>query len=51
MIPVFATAGPATQFQAQDQADVVEGGFGEQALKAGPLLDGATAAPLIVVDD
>src|SRR4051794_2520664 len=50
MIPVLRRAGQATQFESQDQADMVQAHLGEQALKAGALLDGAAAPALILVD-
>lgn len=51
MIPVFGRSREPTEFQSQDQADVVQGDLGEQPLEAEPSVGGPAALPLILVDD
>jgi hypothetical protein len=50
-VPGGAAAGQAAHLQAEDQADVVEGDLGQQALEAQATLDGLAAAPQVVVDN
>jgi hypothetical protein len=51
MIPVLGRTRQATDFQAQDDADVVQGDLGEQPLKAGTVFNSPATRPLVVVDD
>ena len=51
MIPILGRAREPAQFEPQDQADVVQGELGEEALETEPLPGGPAAAALVLVDD
>lgn len=51
LMPVLVGACQAAHLQAEDDADLVEGDGGEQALEAEPAHGGLAALPLILVDN
>ena len=51
IMPIFVVAGDAAHLDAEDQADMLHGNLGQDALESAPLIGGAAAEPLIVVDD
>src|SRR5215213_8906075 len=50
-MPVLVGPGQSAHLAAEDDPDVVEADLGQQALEAGPALDGLAATALVVVDD
>ena len=50
MIPVLGRPGEATEFESENQTDVVHRDLGEQSLKARPVIRGPAAPALILVD-
>jgi hypothetical protein len=51
LVPVLAGAGETADLQAEDQADLVQGDFGQKPLEARSPLGRLAAAPQVVVDD
>ena len=50
-MPILVVAGDAAHLDPEDQADMLHGNFGEEALKSAPPVGRPAAPPLIVVDD
>ena len=51
IVPILVVAGDAAHLDPEDQADMLHGNFGQEALKSAPLVGRPAALPLIVVDD
>ena len=51
IVPILVVAGDAAHLDPEDQADMLHGNFGEEALKSASLVGRAAALALIVVDD
>ena len=51
IVPILVVAGDAAHLDPEDQADMLHGNLGQEALKSAPLVGRPAALPLIVVDD
>ena len=51
IVPIPVVAGDAAHLDPEDQADMLHGNLGQEALKSAPLVGRPAALPLIVVDD
>ena len=51
IVPILVVAGDAAHLDPEDQADMLHGNFGQEALKSAPLVGRPTALSLIVIDD
>ena len=51
IMPILVVAGDAAHLDPEDQADMLHGNFGQEALKSAPLVGRPAAQPLIVIDD
>jgi hypothetical protein len=51
LVPVFTGTGQPAHLKAEDQADMIEGHFGQQTLEAESTFDRLAAFAEVVVDD
>ena len=51
IVPILVVAGDAAHLDPEDQADMLHGNFGQEALEPGPLVGRPTALALIIIDD
>ena len=51
IMPILVVAGDAAHLDPEDQADMLHGNFGQEALESAPLVGRPAAQPLIVIDD
>ena len=51
IVPILVVAGDAAHLDPEDQADMLHGNFGQEALKSAPLVGRPAALSLIVIDD
>jgi hypothetical protein len=51
IVPILVVAGNPAHLDAEDQADVIQGNLGQEALEAAPAVGRPAALSLVVVDD
>ena len=51
IVPILVVAGDPAHLDAEDQADMLHGNLGQEALKSAPTVGGPAAQTLVVVDD